>query len=179
MQKVIDALDELIKLADINDVYLLDSFQYNSACFVGRQDDLEEINELLAKNQLVFLSGIGGIGKTELAKQYAYRHRAQYDTVVFAVYEKNIESLVRDEIGINQISREEDETERDYFKRKIEVLKQAATPKDLIIIDNFDVDADEDLETLFACPCKFIITTRKDFRDYNYEQINVLSLIHI
>lgn len=49
MQKVIDALDELIKLADINDVYLLDSFQYNSACFVGRQDDLEEINELLAK----------------------------------------------------------------------------------------------------------------------------------
>ena len=89
MQKVIDALDELIKLADINDVYLLDSFQYNSACFVGRQDDLEEINELLAKNQLVFLSGIGGIGKTELAKQYAYRHRAQYDTVVFAVYEKN------------------------------------------------------------------------------------------
>ena len=173
MQKVIDALDELIKLADINDVYLLDSFQYNSACFVGRQDDLEEINEILAKNQLVFLSGIGGIGKTELAKQYAYRHRAQYDTVVFAVYEKNIESLVRDEIGINQISREEDETERDYFKRKIEVLKQAATPKDLIIIDNFDVDADEDLETLFACPCKFIITTRKDFRDYNYEQINV------
>lgn len=170
MQKVIDALDELIKLADINDVYLLDSFQYNSACFVGRQDDLEEINELLAKNQLVFLSGIG---KTELAKQYAYRHRAQYDTVVFAVYEKNIESLVRDEIGINQISCEEDETERDYFKRKIEVLKQAATPKDLIIIDNFDVDADEDLETLFACPCKFIITTRKDFRDYNYEQINV------
>ena len=52
------------------------------------------------------------------------------------MYEKNIESLVRDEIGINQISREEDETERDYFKRKIEVLKQAATPKDLIIIDN-------------------------------------------
>lgn len=95
MQKVIDALDELIKLADINDVYLLDSFQYNSACFVGRQDDLEEINEILAKNQLVFLSGIGGIGKTELAKQYAYRHRTQYDTVVFAVYEKNIESLVR------------------------------------------------------------------------------------
>lgn len=34
MQKVIDALDELIKLADINDVYLLDSFQYNSACLL-------------------------------------------------------------------------------------------------------------------------------------------------
>ena len=66
MQKVIDALDELIKLADINDVYLLDSFQYNSACFVGRQDDLEEINELLAKNQLVFLSGIGGLARQNL-----------------------------------------------------------------------------------------------------------------
>lgn len=173
MQNVIDALDELEKLSDIDDVYLLDSFQYNSACFVGRQDDLEEMDEILSKNQLVFLSGIGGIGKTELAKQYAQRHRRQYDTIIFAVYEKNIETLVRDEIGINRISREEDEKDRDYFKRKIEILKRTVTSNDLIIIDNFDVDADEDLETLFSCPCKFIITTRKDFRDYNYEQMDV------
>lgn len=173
MQNVIDALDELEKLSDIDDVYLLDSFQYNSACFVGRQDDLEEMDEILSKNQLVFLYGIGGIGKTELAKQYAQRHRRQYDTIIFAVYEKNIETLVRDEIGINRISREEDEKDRDYFKRKIEILKRTVTSNDLIIIDNFDVDADEDLETLFSCPCKFIITTRKDFRDYNYEQMDV------
>lgn len=173
MHNVIEALEELIKLADIDEVYLLDSFQYNSACFVGRGADLEEIDKILSRNQLVFLSGIGGIGKTELARQYAYRHRNQYDTISFAVYEKNIETLVDEEIEINQISREKEESEHDYFKRKIEILKQIATPKNLIIIDNFDVEEDENLELLFSCPCKFIITTRKNFRDYNYEQMNV------
>lgn len=173
MRNVIEALEELIKLADIDEVYLLDSFQYNSACFVGRGADLEEIDKILSRNQLVFLSGIGGIGKTELARQYAYRHRNQYDTISFAVYEKNIETLVDEEIEINQISREKEESEHDYFIRKIEILKQIATPQNLIIIDNFDVEEDENLELLFSCPCKFIITTRKDFRDYNYEQINV------
>ena len=68
---------------------------------------------------------------------------------------------MRDEIGINQISCEEDETERDYFKRKIEVLKQAATPKDLIIIDNFDVDADEDLETCSPVPVNLSLRQEK------------------
>lgn len=173
MQNVIDALDVLMELADIDKVYLLDSFQYNSACFVGRRDDLAEIDRILSGNQLVFLSGIGGIGKTELAKQYAYRYREQYDTVIFAVYEKDIETLVGEEIGIHQINRGEEETAHDYFQRKIEILRQTATPKDLIIIDNFDVEEDENLELLFSCPCKFIITTRKDFRDYNYEQMNV------
>jgi len=35
------------------------------------------------------------------------------------------------------------------------------------------VEEDERLEELLQCPCKFLITTRKDFRDYNYKQINI------
>lgn len=173
MQQVIDHLDELIKLSDIDEVYLLDSFQYDSAYFVGRNEEMEEIAAILATNQLVFLSGIGGIGKTELAKQYANKYRSQYDTVTFSVFEKNIETLVCDEILIHNVERDENEADADYFNRKIRILKQIATPKDLIIIDNFDVDSDENLEILFRCPCKFIITTRMDFRDYNYKQVDV------
>ena len=32
---------------------------------------------------------------------------------------------------------------------------------------------DENLETLFECPCKFLITTREDYSDYGYEQIHI------
>ena len=173
MQQVINQLEDLIVLSDTDGVYLIDSFQYNSACFIGRAEELEAIDNILSDNQLVFLSGIGGIGKTELAKQYANKYRSKYDTIVFAVFEKDIESLVCDEIMINNICKDENESSADYFKRKIEILKHIATPNDLIIIDNFDVDSDDNLEILFTCPCKFIITTRMDFRDFNYEQINI------
>ncbi len=173
MQPVIEALDELIRLSDIDGIYLLNSFQYDSAHFIGRNEEMEKIAEILSTNQLVFLSGIGGIGKTELAKQYANQYRDQYDTVTFSVFEKNIETLVCNEILIHKISQDEEESDTAYFERKIEILKQIATPRDLVIIDNFDVDSDEKLEILFRCPCKFIITTRMDFRDYNYKQIDV------
>lgn len=173
MQSVIDMLDELISLSDLEEISLLDSFQYNSAYFFGRNEEMENIRDILTGHQSVFLSGIGGIGKTELARQYANKYRNQYDTIVFCVFEKNIQSLVCDEIEINHINREESEPEDAYFKRKIEVLKQVVTSNDLIIIDNFDVESDDKLELLFSCPCKFIITTRTDFRDYNYNQITV------
>lgn len=171
MKQVLDKLDELIRLADVEGTYLIHSFQYNGACFVGREEEIEKIHSTLAKNQLIFLSGIGGIGKTEIVRQYANRYQEQYDTILFTVFEKSIELLVCDEIMINGIEREEEESDRDYFRRKIDILKHIATPRDLILIDNFDVEEDEDLELLFQCPCKFIITTRKDFRDFNYPQI--------
>lgn len=173
MQQVMDALEEMSLLADVDAAYLIDSFQYNSACFVGREEELRTIHHVLSENQLVFLSGIGGIGKTETAKQYVNRYRDQYDTVLFTVFEDSIQVLVCDEVMINKISREEKESDANYFRRKMEILKKKATPRDLIIVDNFDVDYDENLEILFQCPCKFIITTREDFRDFNYQQITI------
>ena len=47
-------------------------------------------------------------------------------------------------------------------------MKNLLTKKDLIIIDNFDVEFDEYLEELFECKCKFLVTTRFDFRDTYY-----------
>lgn len=35
------------------------------------------------------------------------------------------------------------------------------------------MESDDRLEELLECPCKFLFTTRKDFRDYNFRQINV------
>ena len=176
MQQVIDILDDIIAASDIEQIYLVDNFQYNSSYFTGRQKELREIEDILSKDQLVFLSGIGGIGKTELAKYYAYVYREKYDTVSFCIYEKDIKTLVNNEIIINKISIDEEEKEEEYYKRKIEILRKNVTEKDLIIIDNFDTDYDEELERLLSCPCKFIITTRMDFRDYNYKQLNIRSI---
>lgn len=173
MDMVIEALDELIRLSDLSATYLVDTFTYNSACFVGRSEELARIHEELQGNQVLFLSGIGGIGKTELAKKYVQQYRETYDTVAFVFFDESIEHSVCQDILINNFSADEEESEREYFKRILETLKKVTTEKDLILIDNFDVEEDECLEELLQCPCKFLITTRKDFRDYNYKQINV------
>lgn len=137
-------------------VYLKDSFLYNSGCFVGRKTEIMIIDDILSANQLVFLSGIGGIGKTELAKKYADKYREKYNTITFAIYEKDIKTLVNNEIMINNLEQDEKETDEEYFKRKLKILEKTAKEDDLIIIDNFDVEYDEKLESLFRCPAKFI-----------------------
>lgn len=173
MSAVVDCLNELIVLADLEGRYIQNSFSYNSACFIGRREEICSISEILHHSQMVFLSGIGGIGKTEIAKKYAQLYKYDYDSVTFAVYHGNLRSMFCDEVWINHVEREDEETEESYFRRKMDIIKSVATSKDLIIVDNFDVDMDDFLEEVLACPCKFIFTTRKDFRDFNYPQINI------
>ncbi|MBW4661068.1 MAG: tetratricopeptide repeat protein [Drouetiella hepatica Uher 2000/2452] len=45
--------------------------------FVGREADLKTLQELLQQAQRVYIQGMGGIGKTELALQYAWQHYEQ------------------------------------------------------------------------------------------------------
>ncbi|NMF63237.1 tetratricopeptide repeat protein, partial [Brasilonema octagenarum] len=49
--------------------------------FVGREEELQHLHQLLQKNDCVAIaaiSGMGGVGKTELALQYANTHREAY-----------------------------------------------------------------------------------------------------
>jgi tetratricopeptide (TPR) repeat protein/DNA-binding Xre family transcriptional regulator len=46
--------------------------------FVGRETQLQNLHQLLQENQQVAIAGMGGVGKTELALQYAYSHRVTY-----------------------------------------------------------------------------------------------------
>lgn len=170
---LIDELDKLIKLANLEEQYLLSNFHYNAACFVGRFEELPEIHNALTENHVVFLSGIGGIGKTELAKRYADEYKDYYDTVSFAYYEQCLEHTISGDLVINNFDLEEDESEQDVFLRIISILKETASERDLIIIDNFDVESDNRLAELLECPCTFLFTTRKDFRDYNFRQLIV------
>ena len=172
--EIIQCLDELINLADLNGIYLHNNFSYNENCFVGRLEELSHIDEVLQENQVVFLSGIGGIGKTEIAKRYAYVNQKYYDNIIFLPFQNSLEdTFIKDDISINNVERNAEESKEEYFQRKMKVLRKNVTKKDLIILDNFDVEYDENLEKIFECPCKFIITTREDYRDYNYPQIYI------
>lgn len=173
IEPLLETLDELISLADVEKIFVRDNFSYNTANFIGRTNELSTIREILNRNQIIFLSGFGGIGKTELAKKYAADLREEYDTIIFCRYDTSIIDLVTNEIDINGVEQAKNESAEDYFKRKLLVMRENLNTRCLIIVDNLDTDEDENLEELLSCPCKFIVTTREDFSDYNFCQLNV------
>lgn len=173
MQQVVDLLTNLMEVCVPDAVYVRDNFTYHNSCFVGREEELETIHEYLQESHVVFLHGVGGIGKTELANRYIHTHRANLQTVVAVRFSGSIRQTLLNEVKLEHFKREENEEDDAYFKRFLEQMKCCLTPDDLFLLDNFDVEKDDDLEPLLQCQCKFLITTREDYRDYDYRQMDV------
>ena len=117
------------------------------------------------------MQGIGGIGKTEIAKQYAKRNKTQYDIVIYATYNHTIVELVSSQSSFKidpQFPRQvlsdgTQESDISYFVRKLELIREITNERTLIIIDNFDVMDDEYFSELTNANYKLLITTRCDY----------------
>lgn len=173
MQQVVDLLTNLMEVCVPDAVYVRDNFTYHNSCFVGREEELETIHEYFQESHVVFLHGVGGIGKTELANRYIHTHQANLQTVVAVRFSGSIRQTLLNEVRLEHFNREENEKDDAYFKRLLEQMQCCLTPDDLFLLDNFDVAKDDDLEALLKCQCKFLITTREDYRDYDYQQMDV------
>lgn len=140
--------------------------------FVGRQAEIAQLGSLLEGCNKLFLQGMGGIGKSELAKAYALKNRERYSTIIFATYHTSLQDTVLNDSGffIEGFSRIHNshgllESDRAYFQRKLTHLRRITDRKTLFIIDNFDTDDDPDLETFLGGEYAAIFTTRSDFRE--------------
>ena len=63
--------------------------------FTGRQQLLARLRAQLLERHRAALSGLGGVGKTQTAIEYAVRHRAEYPDGVFWVNAETIGGLTR------------------------------------------------------------------------------------
>lgn len=149
--------------------------------FIGRDSELQQIHELFqGGSNAVFLTGMGGIGKSEIAKVYAETHRDIYTTVVFASYETDLLHLIASDQAIpvenlQQASATggDGETTEAYFNRKMKVLRSIVNKNTLLIIDNFDVEFDPHLREVLQLPCRILWTTRTDFSVYGYKTVKI------
>jgi tetratricopeptide (TPR) repeat protein len=150
---------------------------------------------------------VGGIGKSELAAQYAVRQGNK--TVVHMTYTPgwdNEEADPIDRSGLRQLllnigisnyplppkaSNSKKQlfdlpgmmtqpyvSERQaYYNQKLQKLRQLCDDSVLIIIDNFNVANDEGLSDLESLGCKTIVTTWYDYSKTQYAQLTVANTV--
>ena len=134
--------------------------------FVGRKDELATIRKKFDDgDKLVVLTGLGGMGKTELAVKFG---RDYAGTVYFARFDTSFtKTLANMAVGIRPaLSNEELGQPEDALCAMVQELLGKADKNDLLIIDNADSDTGSlaDLcQALMHLPLKALLTTRSDW----------------
>ena len=176
------ALELLEKLDDLIEEQVLASTRLVPIePFVGRERELEEIFRRLKLNRILILSGMGGIGKTELAKHYADLHQKDYDVIVAATFHGSWLSLVVNDsiIKITHFEQFPKESTEAYFFRKISKLRELCNVRVLFLLDNVDTSVFDGKESHFwkeiiSLDCHFLITSRA--HDWEYPTLEVTPL---
>lgn len=112
--------------------------------FTGREETLATLHSLLATEQAVALtqslalSGLGGIGKTQLALEYAYRHAQDY-RAIFWVHAESLEQILSSYVSMAEVLQLPERQEADHQQIVAAVQIWLTThPGWLLIWDNLE-----------------------------------------
>ncbi len=147
-------------------VRLLSHYEPPEEIFVGREDLLRRVEEAIAaKGGPVVLYGMGGMGKSAIAREYLRRRSTDYDHVLFLYGDEGIFSVICDDylvqISNMQYSKDKYGNRNNYFKKKIAALNTVAGEKRiLLVIDNWDRVSDKGMEEVFSLGCDILVTSR-------------------
>ena len=140
--ELIEALDKAINKC--NSVYLKnDELRTISPHYIPREDLTNKIKEEFGRNNnIVFLCGLGGIGKTEAAREYARENQRGYQHIQLAPYCGSLKcTLARLEfIGIEDKAGDFSELNiNKLYSRNMNLLSETKDDEPtLIVVDNYD-----------------------------------------
>ena len=161
----------------------------SSSDFTGRNTDLlniyiELIGNLNKQNySIIGLTGIGGVGKSQLAVEFGYRFAFQFEAGIYWIQGSNPQELFKQliyiakydlELEILQSNGGQEEQDKLYFNEFYKYCKKNGT-KMLLVIDNvvdpsalnddsiFD-RSDSGNHVILTLGCNILFTTRRDVR---------------
>ncbi len=151
--------------------------------FVGRSNDLETLHAALRKREPVGirpagLTGMGGIGKTQLAVEYAYRHKGDYPGGIFWV--NTAEPLEQGLARVGPRLRPEIRGEPPDRQLQVAFEELSRRPDALLIFDNLEDPAQLTLPvgsepSPLTLNCHILFTTRqRDLGPFRPIELSVL-----
>lgn len=178
MDQVIEKLEEIERYADTVVPFIVSARISRPAVVVGREAELKAIHAWTQQEETnsLFLTGMGGIGKSTLVRAYMAEYRRSFDAVLYLYYNDSVQQMIADDeqLHINIVERQAEESVSDYFFRKMKMLRKLVTGKRILLaVDNFSGEIDADLVALLNMEWKIIVITREDIPKTAY---NVLRL---
>ena len=149
----------------MNDVLFANS-EFVPPCkhFCGRSKELDELHAVVSDNSTVIITGVAGIGKSELVRAYAKEHRKEYQYFGYYFYGGSLKDIIANVVR-DALATESDLNTR--YQHNLELLSSLGE-KALLIIDNFNITPDEDecFDDVCDLKCKVIFTSHMRFEDY-------------
>lgn len=141
--------------------------------FLGREQEVEQLHALMVDHSKVFLHGIPGIGKSELAKAYAKQYGKEYTNVIYVNYLGDLKQAVIDLDFADDLPDESDDTR---FKRHNRFLRSLREDT-LLIVDNFNVTVSRDqfLDVMLKYRCRILFTTRSRYENHISLEVGELN----
>ena len=181
-----EALDRLTKFIidmskrdlDSDDKVILPSqrLQLPGKDLVGRSKYIEQIDQMLSENNILCISGIGGVGKSELVRMYIKNKYVNKTAGVVSYndYKKSLKHTISimqfegfdDEKYLLRNSKElaDKDVSEALYQKKLSMLQQCDESL-LFVIDGLDNYDDQDVDMLNTLRCRVLITTRCDFKE--------------
>lgn len=148
------------------DKVLFKNSEYVPPCkhFCGRSKELDELHAVVSDNSTVIITGVAGIGKSELIRAYAKDHQKEYQYLGYYFYGGSLKDIIANVVR-DALTTESDLNTR--YKHNLELLSSLGE-KALLIIDNYNVTPDEDecFDDVCDLKCKVIFTSHMRFEDY-------------
>ena len=136
--------------------------------FAGREAYLERIWDIFQQGKgPAVLYGIGGIGKTAIARAYAIRCRKEYDGVIFLSCSGDFQMVFGDDVRLPisnlRYSQDKYGGKGRYIREKLKILGQIGEKQRLLLIlDDCNMEQDRYMKRVFSLPFHILVTTRRD-----------------
>ena len=183
--ELIEALDKAIEITS-NKVFLCDhniTTTTSKDYYISRADKVREIREKLENYHIAYLYGIGGIGKSETAREYAETYRNDYEVIHFTHYSIGLKETLSSLNFINLDDKDFKLEERYNVRLNMLSKKGMYNSNTLLIIDNYNVAPDSDeyknnvevMKDLKKLDIHILFTTRTS-PDDNNRKIDIKEL---
>jgi tetratricopeptide (TPR) repeat protein len=149
----------------------------NTVEIVGREAEIIEIEKIIEeKNKLVLVNGLGGIGKTVVAKLYLEKNIDKFVHIAWinCGYDLKSSFIQNDTLVKNlDLNFSEDDEEDTRFNIIMNAMQNLDGPN-LLIIDNLNEEVGKNIESL-KYYWKILVTSRKKLNYFEHYNLDILK----